>query len=238
MTTNTVLWFENCFETLAATEEAKAIFERIKAHKVQQRICSQRSENLAEKGKRSLRASFMKLFTTSKMGLGIKDTGAGNYGSQQPEDEDLLWCPIMRKWTPSKQMKAAHLFPYMHGQDTMDAVFRARKSPELFSPRNGLLISSCIEEFFDSGNLVLVPDLPDRPSVTDIRGWIKREPREYKIRIIDLKWNKLGKPIHPWVEMKWSDLQDRRVEFLTPFRPRERYMYFHYCIQILQYIWQ
>jgi HNH endonuclease len=153
------------------TEEAKKLFQQIKAHQVKSQICNQRSGQLTEKGDRSMRASFMKLFTTSKMGLGIKDTGASKrdgklqtdfrkemikvYRSQH-KSEDLLWCPIVGKWTNPKDMKAAHLFA--HGQDTMDAIFGETKTPELFSPKNGLLISSWIEDIFDSGKLVLVPD--------------------------------------------------------------------------------
>jgi len=236
------------------SEEVKSTLERIKAYKVQRRICNQRSEKLREKGSRSLRASFVKLFTTSKMGLGIKDTGAGKrdgklqsqfrkamidaYGSRHPTEEGLLWCPILERWTPEKEMTAVHLFSWMHGQDTMDAIFGTTDTPELFSPKNGLMISTCIEKYFDSGKIVLVPDLPERASIIDTRGWIKRDPRQYKIRIIDPNWKKLDKPVHPWIELKWSALQDRRLVFKTQFRPRARYVYFHYCVQVLRHIWQ
>jgi hypothetical protein len=113
------------------TEEAKALFEKIRAHKVQQKICNRRSEELAEKGRRCLSASFMKFFITSRMGLGIKDIGAGKrdgklqtnfrkdminaYGSQH-KNEDLLWCPIIGKWNRPQGMRAAHLFAYIHRQ--------------------------------------------------------------------------------------------------------------------------
>jgi hypothetical protein len=215
------------------TEEAKNLFQQIKAHQVKSQICNQRSEQLTEKGDRSMRASFIKLFTTSKMGLGIKDTGAGKrdgklqtdfrkemikvYGSQH-ESEDLLWCPIVGKWTNPKDMKAAHLFAYVHGQDTMDAIFGETKTPELFSPKNGILISSWI---VDSGKLVLVPDIPStRPNLCDIRAWVNQEVRQYKIRIIDTAWNKFKKPIHSRASIRWCDLHDKRVGFRTSFRPR------------------
>ncbi|KAJ9298211.1 hypothetical protein DTO271G3_3816 [Paecilomyces variotii] len=236
------------------TEEAKSILERIKAYKVQRRICNQRSEKLGEKGSCPLRARLVKLCTTSRMRLGIKDTGAGKrhgklqsqfrnamidaYGSRHPTEEGLLWCPILERWTPEKQMTAVYLFAWMHGQDTMDAIFGTTDAPELFSPKNGLMISTCVEEYFDSGKIVLVPDIPERASVIDIRGWIKRDPRQYKIRILDPNWKKFDKPIHPWIEPKWSALQDRRLVFKTQFRPRARYVYFHYCVQVLRHIWQ
>jgi len=73
----------------------------------------------------------------------------------------------------------------MHGQDTMDAIFGKTKTPELSSARNGLLVSSLVEDIFDLGKLVLVPDLPDKPSTIEIGIWIMKRPREYKIRIIN-----------------------------------------------------
>jgi hypothetical protein len=185
-----------------ATEKAKEIFEELKAHEVQHRICSGRAEKLAEGGKRSLRASFMKFFTTSKMGLEIKDTGAGKrdrsiqakfrndmievYLSKHQE-EDWLWCPIFGHYFPPNDMTAGHLFAYMHGHDAMDAIFGPSKTPELFSPCNGLLINTAIKKHFDSGKFVIVPDLTDCPTLSDIKTWVMGEVREYKICIINHK---------------------------------------------------
>jgi hypothetical protein len=123
----------------------------------------------------------MKLFTTSKMGLAIKDTGAGkrnrkdqnnfrteiiNAYASRHEEQDWLWCPILGEWLHSKHTTAAHLFAY--STYTMDAIFGKTKTPELFSARNGLLVSSLVEDIFDLGKLVLVLDLPDKPSAIDM----------------------------------------------------------------------
>lgn len=35
-----------------------------------------------------------------------------------------------------------------------------------------------------------------------------------------------------------ADLDNRPLKFLTDFRPRARYIYFHYCIQVLRRAWQ
>jgi hypothetical protein len=142
----------------------------------------------------------MKLFTTSKMGLGIKDTGAGKrrqrvqmdfrnqmielYGSKEP-DESSFWCPILGRYCDPRHMKAGHLFAAMHGQDTRDAIFGEMKTPELYSPGNGLMISSFIEDNFDSGKLAIVPDLSDNQTKNDLKSWIKKGPRGYKIRVLD-----------------------------------------------------
>lgn len=37
-------------------------------------------------------------------------------------------------------VEAAHLFPYIHGQDVMDAIFGKKRPPQLFSAMKGLLL--------------------------------------------------------------------------------------------------
>ncbi|KAB8272818.1 hypothetical protein BDV30DRAFT_239130 [Aspergillus minisclerotigenes] len=236
------------------TEEAKRLFEEIRSREVTKKLARKRQEDLEEMSKgRTLRASFMKLFTTSKMGLGIADTGAGKrdrsaqtkfrqdmiekYGAQHPE-EDFLWCPILGQWVSDDHITAAHLFAWMHGQDTMDAIFGKTAEPELFSARNGLLITTVIEKYFDDGKLVIVPDLPERPQAAELLGWVKGETREYKIRIIDNTWNKLDKRVIPSSPLRYKDLDGRRLQFRTSFRPAARYLYFHYCLQVLRRAWR
>lgn len=195
----------------------------------------------------------MKLFTTSKMGLGIKNTGAGErdkkiqgdfrnkmfevYGSRHPT-EDWAWCPIISEWFPKSDTRASHLFAYMHGQDTMDAIFGKTQPPELFSPRNGLILAKYVEDVFDSGKIVIVPDLPNRLTTVELLAWLKQEPREYRTRIIDTTWDQLDRKIHPITSLRGRDLDNKRLEFLTPFRPAARYLYFHYCMQVLRRNWQ
>jgi hypothetical protein len=158
------------------------------------------------------------------------------YGSRH-EKHDWLWCPILGEWFLRKQMTAAHLFAYMHGQETMDSIFGKTKTPELFSPKNGLIISSLIEDVFDSGKLVIVPDVPNIPSASDISAWVRREPRKYKVQIIDPTWDQLGERIIT-TTMLWKELHNKRLEFRTTFRPHARYLYFHYCVQVLRHVWQ
>jgi hypothetical protein len=45
----------------------------------------------------------------------------------------------------------------------MDTIFGPTAEPELFHAANGLLLSGSIEEMFESGFFVIVPDLPDNP---------------------------------------------------------------------------
>ncbi|OGM44733.1 hypothetical protein ABOM_007399 [Aspergillus bombycis] len=244
--------FKGTEEQWENTEEAKRLFEEIRSREVARRLARKRQEDLEETSKgRTLRASFMKLFTTSKMGLGIAGTGAGKrdaavqkqfredmiekYGAQNPE-QDFIWCPILGQHV--SHATAAHLFAWMHGQDTMDAIFGKTSEPELFSPRNGLLIVSALEKYFDDGKLVIVPDLPERPHAAEVLRWLKGEAREYKIKIIDMTWEKLDRQVVVESPLTYRDLDGRRLKFRTPFRPAARYLYFHYCFQVLRRAWQ
>ncbi len=85
----------------------------------------------------------MQLFATSKMGLDVSSTGAGQrhsnkqstfraelirfHDAEHPGGEDWLWCPILGTWFDADQVQATHLFPYMHGQITMDAIFGEKR---------------------------------------------------------------------------------------------------------------
>ena len=69
--------FDGPFSEWKKTEEAQRLFEQTRAHEERAKIWETRSKGLSlERSKASLWQSFLALFTTSTMGLGIK-TGAG-----------------------------------------------------------------------------------------------------------------------------------------------------------------
>ncbi|PTU23482.1 hypothetical protein P175DRAFT_0556127 [Aspergillus ochraceoroseus IBT 24754] len=97
----------------------------------------------------------------------------------------------------------------------MDAIFGKTRTPELFSARNGLLISQQhLEEIFDCGKIVIVSDLPERPETSQLLKFLTDLP------------------------LRYGDLDNRRLHFRTQYRPAARYLYFHYCLQILRRAWQ
>ncbi|KAJ5501495.1 hypothetical protein N7453_006312 [Penicillium expansum] len=235
-----------------ATEEVKSILERINAHRQAEKICDARATRLGEdKPQRTLRASFMRLFTTSKMGINIAWTGAGKrkrsdqsewkrtmidaYNAKHP-DQNWLWCPITHQWRASHSVVAAHLFGYMHGQATMDAIFG--KGGDIFSPRNGLLVSLEFERYFDSGKIVIVPDIGEDAGISEMLNWLNRKPREFKIKILDQDWNQLDNMVDDKSGLTYRNLDNRSLKFISDFRPAARYLYFHYCVQVLRRAWQ
>lgn len=133
--------------------------------------------------------------------------------------------------------QAVHLFPYMHGQVTMDAIFGKRRPEELLSVRNGLVVAQPVAKWFDSGKFVIVPDLPERPAMAELLAWMRRETIEYRLRVIDPTWERLDKTISCGYQRTWREADGKRLEFRTSFRPAARYLYFHYCVQVLRRAW-
>lgn len=119
----------------------------------------------------------------------------------------------------------------------MDSII-GRGRPELFSSRNGLLMCSVVEEHFDAGVLVIVPDLPDRPSLEVLTKWLNVEIRNFKVRIIDQSWKHLDHGILYPGGLTWRELDNRPLKFKSAQRPAARYLYFHYCLQVLRRAWK
>lgn len=236
------------------TPEARQIFEQTKASKQRKRSYERRIEELSNQ-RGSIRASFIKLFTTSKLGLDIATTGAGkrsseeqskfrqalidSYQARQP-GTGYLWCPIMRAYIDSDMVVAGHLFPWKHGQVNMDAIFGEQAEPELFSARNGLLLAQHIEKVFDNGKMAIVPYISESTSfcLDNIKSWIISKQREYQVKILDPEWDRLDSRIYSFNPLTFRDLDGCKLHFLSSFRPAARYLYFHYCIQVLRLAWQ
>lgn len=251
---------QNATDDFFQSQKARQLREQLHALEADERSFKRQAELLStedtrEKLGKSKRRAFIELFTTSKIGLGIIGTGRGRrdssaqssfragcidaYNSRNPDPRrEFLWCPIIKTWVHQDFTTAAHLFAHMHGQDVMNSVFGAMKEPELFSPLNGMLISHYVEKKFDSGFMTIVPRLSDDPTLAEMSLWQNSEPKEYKIRMLDFNDSEMNKIIRPESDLTWKDLDNTNVEFRGPFRPRARYLYFHYCIQILRRAWR
>ena len=240
------------------TTKSRELFEQLKAQELDGRICAKQARRLAREGHPgalSLRRSFIQLFTTSKICLGITSTGTGKRDSGLQSDfreklvcrsnskhpdtrRKFLWCPVLKDWFVEELTTAAQLFAYMHGQEVMDALFGPMNPPELFAPQNGILLCSLVEKFMDKGLLVIVPRLPNKPSAAQISLWNSSEPKNYKVKIIDFAHPLIDDYIRGGSEQTWRDLDDTELVFRSDFRPRARYLYFHYCVQILRVSWK
>lgn len=233
---------------------ARDLFSKIRAADDRARRFQERGDALTEAKKKphgNLRAMFMKLFTNARSGLHIH-TGEGPRDSSKQSDfrnqllkdmnsvndQGYVWCPIRHRFFDADDMTASHIFSYKHGQETMDAIFGKIRPSEMFSSRNGIIIHKSIEKHFDSGVFVIVPDVPDRLSLETVRAWLTGEVKDFKIRIINGLFHKLDRGINGPEDETWRDLDGRRLSFRSKARPAARYLYFHYCLQILRRVWQ
>lgn len=81
-----------------------------------------------------------------------------------------MWCQFLSEWVVADYFSAVYLFLYKHGQVMMNAIFGKEKKsdPELFSPRNSMIIEIRVEKKFDRGLFTIVPLVSDEPSKAEM----------------------------------------------------------------------
>lgn len=118
---------------------------------------------------RRVRESFVKLFTTSTMGFDLRhkdkegkdDSSSARDSSDQsnfskavltayhPDDcQGGVWDPILGCRIDKAASHTAHLYPW-RAETSMDTIFGAGSSKELFSWRNGLVLHKVVETALD-----------------------------------------------------------------------------------------
>jgi hypothetical protein len=65
----------------------------------------------------------------------------------------------------------------MHGQQNMDAISGKTNLPELFSPKSRILVSKHVEDQFNKGKIVIVPNIPAKLCTGDVLTGLKTKPR-------------------------------------------------------------
>lgn len=200
----------------------------------------------------NLRRPYLQLFMGGSSGLGNTNTKGQRddtlqsafrsnlilkMGSKHPLSNCTdLWCPIRRDYFPDGCLVASHLFPWKCGETTMEAIFGCPDSgrSELFKAENGILWSKGAGRRFEAGYFMIVPDVPDEPTEQQLDAWEASDPREYKIRVLNPKAKLMREKLYSR-GITWADLDNERLQLLTRFRPRAKYLYFAYCVAML---WQ
>ncbi|PVH83920.1 hypothetical protein DL98DRAFT_613216 [Cadophora sp. DSE1049] len=137
--------------------------------------------------------------------------------------------------SPRCSTVAFQFFPDMHGEDLMGAIFGAEYRGKLYSPDNGMAVSASVKQDLENGLLVLVPNVPDNPSIKEIQEWKTSTIKEWKIRVTDPSAPE-AKADHGPYENRWSwnERNGMRIEFKNEYRPDEKLIYYHYCVQMLR----
>ena len=148
------------------------------------------------------------------------------YNAEDNEDNDFLWCPIMRKYNGSENRNAAHIVPHSIGYSSAGHLFGEPNVgfDLIWSVRNGLLITSVLERQFDKGYFVLVPVEPADPN-TEPFGW----------RFILMNEKLRNYPVGD-SSTKYDDLDGRELEWKNDNRPARRYLYYHFVTTLLRYV--
>ena len=179
----------------------------------------------------------------SKLSAGLRNSSVrGNFRTEltkvteqvrSNEQEDAIWCPILSCWFNPENVKAAHIFPWKSGQDAMTAIFGEDATDELFSAKNGMLLSSRAEEKFDNGGIALVSRASNLANAAEIKAWNEAPVKEYKIRTMRSTPDMLKK-CDVQSSYTWMQLDNQPVTFKGSFRPRTRYLYYAYCVALLR----
>ncbi|KAL8735548.1 MAG: hypothetical protein Q9166_000716 [cf. Caloplaca sp. 2 TL-2023] len=240
----------------AGSDQAQAFSIERQALEVQMKLSKKQSEDLqigSGDVKKAIRRGFLQVYTTSKLGLGQNSGSGKRDGRLQSTFRNALCketesrpdrggvefrCPIIKKWLNPSSMTAAHLFPYSSGQALMTAIFGSDADNELFSPLNGMLISTRAEKLLADGFLLIVPDVPDKPSRAEILEWQNSDPKQYVIKIPYPNELKVQQRTVDEGTQRFVDLHNTKVEFFTKFRPRARYMYWTYISGTLRQEWR
>ena len=240
-------------EVFEQTEDAQRSLELEQAQLMDQKLCERQLERLTKLGFTSaVERAWVKFYTSSSLGLGIKAFAAGDRKSSDqskfrkelkevsnqmhsdPRRKGWWWCPITRSYHDSLTMKATHLYPWKSGQDAMIAIFGEDANKELFSARNGLLLSATAEFYLDNGAIALVPAIDDGSSSDQIEQWNTASVKEYKIRILRPKETGMDGCCSYVSDLTWKELDNQPVTFRSEYRPRARYFYYAYCVALLR----
>ncbi len=172
----------------------------------------------------SMRSAYLELMLSllnrtsrAQQGSFVEDLRSA-YGHKKEGKVLHVWCPVTGDWEPRASVKAAHIFPACLGQSMMSYVFGPDADRELNSAKNGLFLPHTIEEAFDRHQVVIVPGAG---------------PKGWKFMVLDRSglWT-----ARTGTKKTFADLHNEELQFRSgnDFRPRARYLYFHYLLAMLR----
>ncbi|KAI9752467.1 MAG: hypothetical protein M1815_000487 [Lichina confinis] len=135
------------------------------------------------------------------------------------DDEVEYWCPISHKHFSGRRMRAAHIVLFAVGEMNCTYIFGKSDDDDrghLFNPKNGLFIHEDLERAFDRAQIAVVPA---GNGSTDL-----------KVVVFD-KSILSGDREDP---LPWSELSDRPLIFKNDHRPRLRYLYFTFLMNVFR----
>ncbi|KAI9863080.1 MAG: hypothetical protein M1813_003900 [Trichoglossum hirsutum] len=149
-----------------------------------------------------------------------------HYNAYDPEDQDCLWCPILKEYALSDERTAAHIVPCSIGYTNAGYLFgeRDRGAEFIWNMDNGLVMASTLWKQFDKGDFVLMP-------ITAEHG----KPSRWRFVLMNEKLRAHGISSRAGYK-KYRDLDGTELEFKNDNRPAHRFLYYHFVSTLLRYI--
>ncbi|MCJ1484000.1 hypothetical protein MMC06_004168 [Schaereria dolodes] len=145
-----------------------------------------------------------------------------HYANYHPDDDELLWCPIMQRYAGSDCRIVAHIVPHSLGFCNVGILFGEPDNgiDLIWSRQNGIAITSQLEKQFDKGDFILIPDSSEISKPQEYRFVLMNEKlRAYPVGDSDIKYGQL----------------ERRLVWKNDERPGARFLYFHFVSALLRY---
>ncbi|OAA59864.1 hypothetical protein SPI_06062 [Niveomyces insectorum RCEF 264] len=136
------------------------------------------------------------------------------YGAEDELSDDI-WCPVSQKYIEKSVAVAAHIVKFNIGELVARALF-GEDEKHIWNSRNGLVLHKNFKRLLDEAKAVILP-ASDAEDETDF--------------IFFLLDQNIGR-LHSRVTAE--DLHGRKLQFLTEFRPRKRYLYFKFVMSLLR----
>ncbi|KAL1845114.1 hypothetical protein VTK73DRAFT_1096 [Phialemonium thermophilum] len=130
------------------------------------------------------------------------------------------FCVVSGKFWPKSFVRAAHIVRHNVGEVPAEHIFGPAPDGKghIWHPSNGLPMLQIYEELFDDGEIAIVPD------TTVAGGW--------KVVFFDPQY---ASTLQQDEDCPYgSQLHERRLTFRSDFRPRARYLYYAFCINMLR----
>ncbi|EGE09592.1 hypothetical protein TEQG_08531 [Trichophyton equinum CBS 127.97] len=142
------------------------------------------------------------------------------YGSKQLGNKTTYCNVLTGTWHVRQYFIAAHIFPLSYGQQSMNNIFGKDAHGEINTARNGLFLPSEFEPAFNTYKVIIVP-----------HGTTPSQPQEWQVILLDHS----GLKDVPVCGMTFGQLHKRKLIFPTESRPRAKYLYFHFILEMLSY---
>ena len=215
---------------------------KIKADEQAAATYGRQAKRLKENPESNSLRSFVDMYLTSSLGANLS---LGNkrdpdeqralreecikcYNSRINPKKDPLWCPILQEYRA--RVTCAHIVPSRTPDSTFKEIF---DTEEKMKVQNTMILDTVVEELFDRYFIAIVPDV-DECSPAAISLWMQSEPRDYRVKVIQSEPAVMKREPYSNSTMTYADLDGRKLQFKSNFRPRSRYLYFHYAICILK----